>query len=304
MRYLPMLLLLLPACSAAPEPEPEPGACADSSPGTVHVFATGFSGTEGITFSPDGRLFVSAGDVIAEVFPDGEWEQIATVGDSIGLAWWGDHLVVAASDSGLDNALDGVFRVDVDTGEVELIGDGIPGSNDGIEGANFITVTPWDTLLVSDPGLDVIQELTAEGDSSVWVEGVTSPNGTAFTDDGNALWAVSTFSDPAPIWQIPVDGVTAGEPTQVTGFAAGSVPDGVALGLSGDLYVAQNIGGRIDRVQPDGEHETLAEGVDWAASLAFGEGDDWDPCSIYATSLFGETLFRVEVGEEGLTPLR
>ena len=43
----------------------------------------------------------------------------------------------------------------------------------------------------------------------------------------------------------------------------------------------------------------LAEGIDFGASIAFGTGD-WDPCSVYATSLFGPEVFRVGVGVRGL----
>ena len=291
---LPLVLLL--ACPE-PDPGPEPEPCEDSVPGTVHVFADGFEGTEGISFSPDGRLFVTDTGMVHEIFPDGSWEQVADVPAAIGAAWWGDDLLVAAGDSGLGNDLDGVFRVDVDSGDVDLIGE-------GIEGANFVTVTPWGTLLVSDHEIPYLQQLQGGGGAAEpWVDAV-SPNGMAFTEAGDGLWYVSSFGDPQPAWYVPVDEGVAGEPESVHEFPIGTVPDGVAVGTSGALYIAQNIVGRIDKVTRDGTAEVVAEGVDWAASLAFGEGADWDECSIYATSLFGEVVYRVEVGETGLAPRR
>jgi sugar lactone lactonase YvrE len=292
--------LLLAGCPVT-EPIPEPQPCEGSAPGTVEVIADGFVGTEGIAFSPDGRLFVSDqdpdGDYVAEVFPDGSWEVVAQAPGAIGLAWWGEQLLVASSDSGLGDGTDGVFRVDVDSGEVSLLGAA------GLEGANFVTVTPWGALLVSDPQLEVILSLEGGGGAEIWLDPIQSPNGMAFTEGGDGLWVVSSYGDPAPVWFVPVDGGQAAPAEVVHEFGPGTTPDGVALGASGDLYVAQVIGERIDRVTRDGAVTTAAVGVEWTASIAFGEGADWDECSLYATSLWGTELYRIDVGETGL-PLR
>jgi len=300
----PLILLLavgpLLACGPSePEPDPDPPApsCPDAVPGTVHLLADGFEGTEGITFSPDGRLFVGDGDVLTEVRPDGSWTIVADVPAIIGLAWWGDRVIAATSDSGLGDGLDGVWAVDPDSGDVERIGP-------GLEGANFVTVTPWDTLIVSDPQVDALFELTAEGEVSVWLDGLESPNGTAFREDGTTLWVASTYANPALLWRVPVLNGVAGEPERVLEYEAASVPDGVAVGASGALYVALIVGGRIDVVDGDDVSTTLATDVGAPASLAFGEGADWDACSIYSTSLFTDELFRVEVDEVGLPPRR
>lgn len=292
------LLLLLIGCPAADDDDSAlPDACAHSEPGRVQVLTTGFRGSEGLTFSDDGRLFVGDQDLVAEVFPDGTWAEVASVPTVIGLAWWNGSLMAASSDSGVGNGLDGVHRIDADTGDVELVGEGIPG-------ANFLTVTPWDTLLVTDPRVDAIQELTADGEVTTWLPDLLSPNGTAFTADRTAVWSVTTYADPQPVWRTPVTEGSAGVPVEVASFGAGDVSDGVAVGQSGDLYIVQNIGGRIDRVSADGQVELVADGVPWGASIAFGEGPDWDGCALYATSLFGPEIFVIDVGEPGLAPLR
>jgi sugar lactone lactonase YvrE len=292
-------LLFLAACapeSVEPDPPDEVDPCADSDVGAMHVLSVGFDGSEGLTFSDDGRLFVGDSDMIAEIQPDGTWAQIATVPASIGLAWWGDRLMVASSDGGANPDADGVWSVDVDTGDVELFAN--------IEGANFLTVSPWGSLIVSDPNVDRLLELDADGVSTTWLDGQISPNGTAFTEDGSALWVATTYADVQPVWRVPVDDGAAGSRESVAEFGAGDVGDGIALGASGAVYVAQNIGGRIDRVDPDGTVTTVSEQAAWAASLAFGEGEGWDACSVYVTSLFSEEIFRIEVGEVGLPPLR
>jgi DNA-binding beta-propeller fold protein YncE len=303
----PLLALLLVGCpssdSGDDDDAPTPALCADSVPGEVAVIATGFVdsegtvGTEGIAFSPEGRMFVGARDVIAEVFPDGSWQQIAAVPGSIGFAWWGEHLLVAASDSGLGNDLDGVHLVDVDSGEVTLLGE-------GLSGANFITVTPWGTLLVSDPGEVGILEQDGDGNVTSWQSELESPNGMVFSADTNTLYVATTFENPAPLWAVPLVAHEPQTPENLVEWAAGNVPDGLAIGQSGTVYVSQNIAGRIDAVTAEGAATELAWGVDYTASIAFGEGEGWDPCSLYSTSLFGGDIYRIGVGEAGLTPWR
>jgi sugar lactone lactonase YvrE len=269
------------------EDSASPDVCGGSiSPGTVEILATGFSKTEGLAFSPDGRLFVSAGDLIAEIQPDGSWSEVVALEGGVGLAWWGDRLVAAGYPGGVGS----VVSIDVDQGTMDVL-------TDQIEAPNFPTVTPWGSLLVSD-ARSAIHELHGDGGVAVWLE-IPGPNGTVFTPAGDTLWAVNTWDDPAPVWQIDVEGNTAGVPREVHAYAGGNFPDGVALGASGDLYVSLNITGRISRVSAEGAETVVAEGVDWTASIAFGVGEGWDRCSVYSTSLFGPDVYRIGVGEPG-----
>lgn len=290
MRALP--LWLVAGCVPAASPTPTPTVCPQDRVGETTVLADGFESTEGVAFSPDGRLFVSAGDVVAEIQPDGSWQEVAPVPAGIGLAWWHDRLLVASSDAGADAALDAVWSVDVDAGTAEVL--------TALTGANFITVTPWDTLLVTDPGASGVLEV---GDAavSVWMEALESPNGTAFDADGGVLWSVTTFADPAPVWRIPVQDGAAGTPVQVASFGPGTASDGVAVGAGGDLYIAQNVAGRIDRVAADGQVSELTDEVPWAASAAFGVAP-FEPCSMVVTSLFSDEVFLVRTAEPGLPP--
>ena len=142
-------------------------------------------------------------------------------------------------------------------------------------------------------------KVTEDGDATVWLTGIPSPNGIGFSADGAWAYVVTTFGQPAPAWRIPISDGAAGTPESMVEWGPGVAPDGLAVGASGAVYSAQNIAGRIDRVIPGDPHtwETVGEGATWAASNAFGVGDSWDPCAQYITSLFGTDLFVMGVGE-------
>ncbi len=286
-----------PSADPVPDPDPTPAEpCAGSmDEGAVRVFATGLlGGTEGIAFSPDGRMFVSRGDALEEVSPDGSHAVISDVPGQVGLTFWNGELIIASSDDGTGGGLGGVYAVDVDTGSSRLLAG-------GIDSANFPVVSPWDTLLVATPGAaEGIYEVSDAGEVSLWTDEVPSPNGIGFAADGSFAYVATTFANPAPLWEVPIAEGVAGTPRQITAWGPGVAPDGVAMGASGAVYVAQNLAGRIDRVDPeDGSEVAVAEGVAFAASAAFGVGAGWDACALYVTSLFSDELYVVGVGEPG-----
>jgi sugar lactone lactonase YvrE len=116
-----------------------------------------------------------------------------------------------------------------------------------------------------------------------------------FSLDGTFLYVATTFEEPG-LWRVPVGpNGEPGRPERWVEFDMGTTPDGVAIDSEGSVYVALNFVGRIAKVDPEGNATTLAEGVSNVASLAFGKGD-FDPCSIYATNLFGTQLWRIGTG--------
>ena len=299
-----MVALLLLACSSTPavvDTGLQPSVCPSGSlePGVVEVLATGFDvdgtvGTEGLVFSPDGRLFVGGsgiggGGYVAEIFLDGTWTRLVDVPQSIGLAWHDERVLVATGDVGTGEG--GLVSVDPDTLEVEEVATGIPD-------ANFPAPTPWGTILVSVPSGETVWEV-ADGGVSVWAEGVPSPNGIAITPDGSRVYVANTYVTPSTVASIPVTDGVAGPVGTLATLPDGSTQDGVALDAEGNLYVVNNLPGTLARITPSGDWDIVAEGIDFGASIAFGTGD-WDPCSVYATSLFGPDVFRVGVGARGL----
>jgi len=282
--------VMLTGCGESSSLEP-PRACAtDIAMGEVQAFGPPTPmRTEGITFDANGNLFVSAIDSTA----DDQLLSIGTDGSSTLVA-------EAASILGLASDPNGILAAAIDTGEL-LLFDPSDGSSEVIAqdlGApNFVVTTPWDTFLVSDDtiGEAAIDEVTPEGATSTWVQGVPTPNGMVFSLDGQTLYVASTFQEPG-LWRVPVSANgQAGTPEKWVTFASQTTPDGVAIDSEGNVYVALNVAGQIAKVDPTGNFTIIAEGVNTVASLAFGQGE-FDPCSIYATSLFGTQLWRVGVG--------
>ncbi len=272
----------------------------DIQAGEVQAFGdpTPLVRTEGITFDSDGNLYVSAQDPTDDQVDD----QLLDVGTD------GTNETVAEAESilGLESDTRGIVAAGIDTSSILLI-DPSDGTNDVIASGpplgdpNFVVTTAWDTILVSDDrrGEGTIYEVTFDGNVSTWVNGVPTPNGMVFSLDGRTLYVATTFEETG-LWRVPVSaGGEAGTPEKWVEFPSNSAPDGVAIDSEGNVYVALNTAGEIAKVDPQGNATTLATGLLGPASLAFGQGD-FDPCSIYVTSLFSTELSRVGAGVLGV----
>lgn len=278
----PLLILVLAGCATGSGTAGTGGTAAgcatDIGVGEVQPFAMPIpTRTEGITFDAEGRLFVSAlvddpdDDQLLEVMMDGTHEVAADSESILGIASHTTGIIAASIRTG------DILRIDPVTGDSEVI------ANVGGE-PNFVVITPWETILVSDDGEDegvareTIREVTFNGDVSVWVEGVPTPNGMVFSLDGRTLYVAATFGIDRGLWRVPVseDG-QAGIPEKWTDLGGLPTPDGVAIDSEGNVYVAANIAGQIAQVAPDGSFTVIAEGVETVASLAFARGKR-DPC--------------------------
>lgn len=293
-------LLALAGCSSDPAPgmdagtdagtDPERSCATDIAVGEVQPFGDPLATrSEGITFDAEGTLFVSqlqndADDQLLRFSPDGSYQTVAESESILGLA----------SDP------DGILAASIETGELLLIDPttgATPAVADGLGAPNFVVTTPWGTTLVSDDtrGTSIISEVTAAGEVSVWSDGVPTPNGMVFSLDNLTLYVAATFDDTG-LWRVPVSETgEAGTAEKWVPFDVTTTPDGVAIDSEGNVYVALNLNDEIAQVKPDGSVTIIAEGVDKAASLAFGQGD-YDPCSIYVTNLFGDQVWRVGIG--------
>ncbi len=128
----------------------------------------------------------------------------------------------------------------------------------------------------------------------------------AYSPSGDAFFVASTFDAPGQLTRFDVDGdglPIEASAIEIVHLGPGSTPDGIAVDEDGWVYIAANLQGSVWRV--DGASPGLVEGELWAdglgspASLAFGRGPDFDPCSFYVTQLFSDQVLRVGVGVAG-----
>lgn len=280
---------------------PQPACLSNAAPGTVSVFAPNVGPSEGIAFL-NGRLYIAGGDGVRVVGADGSATMLAPVPDTVGMVAWHGALY-AASDT--DGTVPGAFCAPTNHGVIWKV---TPDGNSsvfarGFISPNFIVVTPWNTLLVSDDCRTnrTIYEVDAGGNTSVWSTGVTSANGMAFDPTRTNLYVANTFVRSPALYTIAVNPEHSSGATSTTHtFDMGTTPDGVALDSAGNIYVALNIVDRIDKVTPDGTATPFAQGLGTPASMAFGDAPGFDPCSMYVTSLTGHDVYQVAVGTTGL----
>lgn len=297
-------MLLLLACAGGTDtaaPDTAASTCWDDlAAGEVATLADGFtSGTEGVAFSA-GRLYVTSPGAVSELGPDGATGASTSLDHALGLA---------PADGGVLVADPGEFTLDGsgDDGHLRFVDDagGVTDLAGGMPNPNFVTATPWGDVLVSDDTGDVIYAVDGDGAVRTWLDSVPSPNGMAFSPAGDALYVVSTFTPDPPLWRVPVDASgTPGAPEVLATFATASAPDGLAVDAAGDPWVALNLAGELVHVDlATGDATTFASNLPTPASLAFGAGANFDACSLYVTSLYGDTVSRVATGTPGLTVL-
>lgn len=283
--------------------EPSNGCWTDLQPGEYEVFYDGFptgldGGSEGVAFGADGRLYVGSGDTLWAFGPEGEPEAFAMVPNILGFARLGDGFVVASIGESNGDETDGaIYHVSAE-GVVTLWAD-------GLVNPNFVTMLPGGDALVSDAQSESILRVTSEGVITTAAEGIPSPNGMAYSPDGDFLYVASTFTPEGQVTRMPVgeDGAPLADGwVEVAALGSGYTLDGLAVSPSGAVYVAANIRHSIWRLTPTPDDapytaELFAEGLRNPASLAFGAGEGFDPCSVYVTQLFGSAVYRLAIGE-------
>ena len=267
-------------------------------------FIREFRAAEGLTFSGDGRLFIGANRAVWIATPDGAVIKVADVTTHLGQAGIGSRDILAADFGPTNIFRDGpnddgvVWRITPEGAKTVAARE--------IADPNFILVLPDRSFLVSDDGVDKIYRVR-DGRTDVWSSAVEYPNGLALSPDNRTLYVAQIFSKLKPIvydnriWAIPLTSSfdPAGPPVLLA--RTGKGVDGLAVDEHGRLYVADNQGGKIWRIDPTtGATTIVAEGMPHVASLAFGEGR-FDHRSIYATSTErgGGTIWKVRVGVRG-----
>ncbi|QKG25721.1 SMP-30/gluconolactonase/LRE family protein [Actinomadura verrucosospora] len=213
---------------------------------------------ECVAVHPDGSVWCGgeAGQIF-RVDPAGESvEQVATThGFVLGIAFdaSASHLYIC------DIKYPGVFRLDLATGEVALFADGADGHR--FVNPNYPVIDAAGRIYVSDsrqidaPGPSVFR-YAPDGTGEVWDERpMAFANGLALAPDGSALYVAESFLPGITRVEIRADG-TAGDRSTVAELP-GTVPDGIAFGPDGLLYVGLYEPSEVLRLTPDGRPETV-----------------------------------------------
>jgi sugar lactone lactonase YvrE len=252
----------------------------------VHIVATfdeaAGQNTEGLALDRTGDVFVSvsplgdlwkipAGSTTPEPFghvdgivPGRDFGLLGLAVDVFGNVYGG---VQSA-----DPAVDGVWRFDRWTGDATRV----PGTQ-AIAIPNGLAFDRQGNLFVTDSAAGAIWRIPRGGSAAVWLQDAAltgdgslrlgvplGANGIAYR---NGLFTV-TNTERRTILSIP-----AARPAsiRVVTTLAGN-PDGVAMDVHGNAYVAINLQNVIGRVSPNGSLEVLASGdpLDFPSSVAFG----------------------------------
>ena len=272
----------------------------------VSVFFDGTTGDpqldhpEGVAVHPDGSIW--CGGEKGQIFrldPEATTlEEVASTGGfCLGMAFdrTAEHLVVCD----LKHAT--VFRLEVASGRVERFSDGAPDRPFRIP--NFPAFDAEGRLYVSDshefgkPGPGVFR-IDPDGRGELWYDrDVTFANGLAVAPDGSALYVAETFA--SRVFRVPIreDG-TAGDREEVA-HVPGSLPDGLAFDVEGNLYVGCYEPSHVLRVDASGAVDVLWHDVT-AHTLAHPTNIAFRGTTMFTANLGRWHLTRIEVGIEGV----
>jgi gluconolactonase len=256
------------------------------------VFYDGLDHPECVAVHRDGSVWCGgeAGQVY-RIEPDGSAaEQVASTGGfCLGLAFdAADELLVC------DMKQAAVFRVSGQTGRVTRFAEGAGGRRLRIP--NFPVVDAAGRVYISDshafgePGPGVFR-FGPDGEGELWYgEPAAFANGLALAPDGGSLYVVESFGP--GIFRIPIlpDG-SAGAREEVLRLP-GTVPDGVAFGPDGLLYVGCYEPSQVLRLGAGGELEVVAS--DPIAHML---------CHPTNVAFRGSTLFAANLGRWHVTAI-
>ncbi len=233
----------------------------------------GLDHPEGVAWGADGNWYAGgeAGQVY-RISTDGAFAQIASTGGFVlGLALDGEHNIYAC-----DLFENKVFKVSA-TGDVAVYSDG--SADRKFAAPNYPVFTDNGDLYVSSSGgfderNGCVFLIRPNGETIVASEALDHfPNGMALSLDGRELYIILSNMPGIVKARIRADG-TLGDPQLVVELP-GTVPDGLALDVDGNLYIACYAPNRVYRYSASGKLELAAS--DWQSvvlsaptNIAFG----------------------------------
>jgi sugar lactone lactonase YvrE len=125
------------------------------------------------------------------------------------------------------------------------------------------------------------------GEKQLWLPSIGSTAGMAMLPDGSVV-----------VCDVREGALKRAYPNGAVSVVLGGLlyPNGVDIGPDGFIYVAENAGGRVRRVDPDtGEFSIVALGLDGPNGVAFTD----DPSLLYIGSFEGSGVYKLELPAPG-----
>ncbi len=239
------------------------------------LFATGFTFPESPVFNRDGDLYLVnfKSTVINKVSATGEVSTVVDIGAPNNGAIFdrAGNLYIASSGLGAILMLDSAKNLK--TAAATSDGDSLLGPND----------MAWDNsgrLYFTDPKgshegnlIGGIHYIGKDGVTHRFAGGLAYPNGIAFSLDKKHLYITETSLNRLLRYEVHADG-TAGVRNVIIEFPKGSVPDGMKIDETGNLWVAVHSLGEIWRISPAGVRLGIVKlPTKYVTNLVFGGPD-------------------------------
>jgi len=269
------------------------------------VFCQGhFQDSEGITFTKENRLFVTADRKLWEITQDGNARFVTNLYSNLGLAPFGDTGMLVA-DFGPKNAFkdgrnnDGIVWLAFPDGRKQVFAK-------GFGDPNFILPMTDGSFLISDDATNEIFKIDSNSNVSLFTTAVNHPNGMALASNEAILYIAQIFKTIKPVvfdnrlWQLSlVNGRPVKEAEIIFSTGEGAANDGLLIDTNGRIYIAANREGKIWQYDPNNQKATvITEGVFGVASMAFGKGA-FDKNYLYFTTTYsqgkGGKVYRVRI---------
>jgi gluconolactonase len=262
---------------------------------SVDVFATGLKFPEGPAFDRKGNLFVVSVDTgdITKISPEGQLKTFVNTGGAPNGAKFhanGDLYVADRQKGIIVISPDGNIRVNVDSYK----GKKFEGPNDLIfdSKGNFFFTDPLGSSAENPFGC--VYRVSSDGETTCLASELAFPNGLVLSPVETELYVAITRKN--RILRYVLD-----EPVRSTIFSqlsGGWGPDGMALDVVGNLYVAHYGGGDVLILNSKGELvERIAIGGDHPTNVAFGGPDRK---TLYVTEVDTGSVYRFDTDYPGL----
>jgi gluconolactonase len=188
---------------------------------------------------------------------------------------------------------DGKIRTVVNT----YLGKNFSGPNDLVFDSigNFYFTDPWGSSAENPNGC--IYRVSAKGEIKLFASGLAFPNGIVVSRDGKDLWVAITRKNRILRYGIDEEGNIL-RSTIFCQLSGGWGPDGMALDVAGNLYVAHFGGGDVLIINPKGEiTERVSIGGLRVTNVAFGGPDRK---TLYVTEVETNSVYRFNTDFPGL----